>query len=177
MTRSLKPIRCGFCLFFALTLAPTVPAIAQGIIILAPDANKASLSRDAPAVRNAGIVIAAALARAGFFVFENPAGASSGTKIFYAVYADIRRGIYLTRASLRIEARIFAHPGGRHLGRIEKLSNTQIRIPESCVGSCVDTRLGSAALEIARRLAHALDTRLREFPPVARIAERASRDW
>jgi hypothetical protein len=122
-------------------------------------------------------VIAAELTRVGFLVFENSADAPSGLKINYAVYADIRRGMYLTRASVRIEARIFGHPNGRHLGRIAKYSDSHIRIPESCVGSCVDRRLGSASVEIAHRVARALDIRLREHSRLSRNAERSSRDW
>ena len=100
-----------------------------------------------------------------------------GIKITYAVYADIRRGTYLTRASLRIDTRFYAHPGGRVLGRVEKQSSAPFRIPEICAEPCVDRRLGSASAEIARAVADALNIRLREFARPSRRATYPSRDW
>ena len=177
MFRASKPISCGFCLIVAVTLAPTFPAMAQEIIILAPETNAASLSHDTPAVRNAGTVMGAVLAEAGFRVFQNSNGASSGLKIHYAVHAEIRRGIFLKRASLRIETKIYSFPRPRLLGRIEKKSNAPFRISETCVGSCIETRLGSDSVEVARRVGRALNLRLPELSRLSRRAARSLRDW
>jgi hypothetical protein len=189
MNRASKPIRHGFCLIVSFALAPIYSAAGHGLIELAPDANAVSLADDTLAVRNAGAVIGAILGEAGYQVFDRAAATSSGIGIRYAVYADIRKGTYLTRASLRVEARLFETRSGRLLGRVERFSNNPIRISESCVGRCVDMRLGAASAEIARRVAAALQIRLRGLSRLARgrtavsrietenAATRPSRDW
>ena len=177
MIRASKPIYCGFSLFVALTLAPTFPALGQTQIFLISDANAASLPREAAAVRTAGTVIGAALANAGFSVFGKVSDASAGIKIAYAVFIEIRREIILSRASVRIEASVEKQPNGRQLGRIEKKSNSYIRIPEKCTAACAETRLGPETVRIARRLAHGLEIQLRKYSRLPRAAERRTRDW
>lgn len=168
---------CGFSLFIALTLAPTFPALGQMPVILVANANTASLPKEAAAVRTAGMVIGAALAEAGYHVFGKISAASTGIKIGYAVFVDIRNEIILSRASLRIEATIKEHPSGRHLGRIENITKSPIRIPEKCTAACLDTRLGPPTVQIARRVARELDARLRTHSRLSRNTERPSRDW
>ncbi len=173
MTGAPKTTPRGFCLIVALALAPTFPALGQEIIILAPD----SAAGNSPAVRKVGTVIGASLAKAGYHVFDPPRAPRAGTKIIYSVNPDIRPGLYVTRAVMRVEARLYAHPGGRHLGRIQKISISPFRIRENCTEACLETRLAAASTEIAGRVGQALTARLHQIPRPSPKAERPSRDW
>ena len=177
MIRASIPTSYGFSLFVALTLAPTFPALGQAPVILVADVGTISVPIKASAVRTAGKVIGAVLVEAGYHVYSKISDASAGIKIRYAVFNDIRHEIILSRASVRIEASMVMHPGGRHLGRVEQISYTQIRIPENCVGTCLEARLEPTITKIAHRVARGLDIQLRKYSHLSRRGQHPSRDW
>ena len=146
-------------------------------VILVANSNAASLPKEAAAVQTAGTVIRASLAEAGYRVYGKVYDPSTRLKIGYAVFIDLRHEIILSRASLRIEAIVEEHPSGRHLGRIEQISKSPIRIPEKCTAVCMGARLGPETKQLARRIARDLDARLRTHFRLSRNAKRPARDW
>lgn len=168
MHRSETYLRCGGWLLVTLALASTFSAqAAQGLAVLASDADARALPRQSTLVRRIGAALEARLGAKGYRIVDAEKSGfarlsrhpSVDVIVVYAVYADIAARTYTTRAALRFEARLISAPGGRQLGRIAPQPESR-RVPGGCTGVCLAGLLGNDATLIADKAAFSIHHRL-----------------